>query len=245
MSPGRMQDYDAIAQKILKYLKAPVRYDHTFLPRPFFLEFTGTPSAGKTTIIKELDKFLRRQGFKVLCPQEGAEEVRHIPRSTPLYNLRTGIYALTKLIDESSGHRYDIVIFDRCIFDAYCWMMYWTEKGALAQHECKTHQDFFLSHFWEDKIDLAYFVLCEATIAVAREQRIALSDKLGETTNPKTIEALAARYRKAYEVLSPTYTQLRLLDTTHLSEQEMVEKVASEVLSVLDKKVHSKPIIDP
>lgn len=57
--------FERKAQTILAYLKSHLRYDDGFLPRPFFLEFTGSPSAGKTTTITELDKFLRRQGFRL------------------------------------------------------------------------------------------------------------------------------------------------------------------------------------
>lgn len=151
--------FEEKAKKILEYLKSDLRYDEQFLPRPFFLEFTGSPSSGKTTTITELDKFLRRHGFRVLRPQEGAEVIRHIPRTTPLYNIRTGLYALNKLIDESYGHLYDVIIFDRCVFDAYCWMMYWEEKNKLTKEEKELAQSFFLSRFWMEKIDIATEIL--------------------------------------------------------------------------------------
>ena len=228
--------FERQAQKILAYLKSHLRYNESFLPRPFFLEFTGSPSAGKTTTITELDKFLRRHGFRVLRPQEGAEVIRHIPRTTPLYNIRTGLYALSKLIDESYGHLYDIVIFDRCIFDAYCWMMYWKEKSKLTDKEEALIQQFFLSPFWTDKIDAAYFMVCDPEEAARRELRIALSQKLGETTSLKTIETLIARYRLAYEILSPKYTQLLLMDTTNINEQVMIETIAREILNIFEKK---------
>lgn len=231
--------FEQKAQTILNYLKSDLRYDDQYLPRPFFIEFTGSPSSGKTTTITELDKFLRRQGFRVLRPQEGAEVIRHIPRTTPLYNIRTGVYALTKLIDESYGHLYDVVIFDRCVFDAYCWMMYWTEKGQLTDDEKATIQSFFLSRFWTDKIDAAYFMTCDPKVAMERELKIALSQKLGETTNPKTIKTLTERYKTAYTKLSPRHPQLRLIDTTHLGEQEMVEHIATETLTILEQKAKS------
>ena len=94
------------AQIILSYLKSHLRYDNGFLPRPFMIELTGSPSAGKTTIIKSLDDFLRDQGLRVLRPQEGAEVIRHIPRTTPIYNIATGLYALNKLVEESYCHKY-------------------------------------------------------------------------------------------------------------------------------------------
>ncbi len=228
--------FEEKAQTILKYLKSPKRYDENFIPRPFFIEFTGSPSAGKTTTITELDKFLRRQGFRVLRPQEGAEVIRHISRSTPLYNIRTALYALQMLIDQSHGHLYDIIIFDRCVFDAYCWMMYWEEKKQLGEDEKVLLQSFFLSRFWMDKIDAAYFMVCNPEVAMQREQRIALSQKLGETTNPKTIHSLIGRYRAAHVELSPRFKQLQLIDTTQMGEQEMVEVMAKKTLDILEQK---------
>ena len=228
--------FDDQAKKLHTYLKTDIRHNPVFLPRPFFLEFTGSPSAGKTTTIKELDKLFRRLGFRVLCPQEGAEVVRHIGRETPLYNLSTGIYALKLLIDLSSGHQYDIVIFDRCVFDVFCWMMYWEGKEKLSESEKILIQSFFLSRFWMDKIDVAYFMISDPKTAMERELRIALSTKLGETTNPKTIETLVRRYKTAYKELSPRYPQLQLLDTTNLDEQTMVRQIAENVLNILENK---------
>ncbi len=228
--------FEEKARKILAYLKKDVRHNHSFLPRPFFVEFTGSPSAGKTTAITEMDKFLRRMGFRVLRPQEGAEVIRHIERTTPLYNIRTGLNALTQLIDYSHGHLYDVVIFDRCIFDAYAWMMYWLEKDKLSEWEVKLNQEFFLSRLWTHLIDVAFIMVCDPEEAMRRELKIALSQKLGETTNPETIRTLVARYLKAFSRLEPLYPQLQLLDTTKMKEKAVVEKVAGQILAVMEKK---------
>ncbi len=145
-----------------------------------------------------------------------------------------------KLIDYSAGHPYDIVIFDRCIFDAYCWMMYWEQKGGLNEEETAIIQLFFLLRFWVDKIDAAYFMVCEPEVAAKRELRVALSQKLGETTSPKSVASLVERYKKAFAFLSPQYPQLRLLDTTHMDEQTMIERIATETLNILEKKANGK-----
>ncbi len=229
------KEFEEKIEKIRSYLKISKRYNG-YLPRPFFIEITGSPSAGKTTTITELDKFLRRYDFRVLRPQEGAEVIRHIERTTPLYNIRTGLYALQMLIDLSHGNLYDVVIFDRCMFDAYTWMMYWRDKEKLSEEEEKIIQSFFLSKFWMQNIDAAYFMVCDPKIAMERELRVALTDKLGETTNPQSIEKLVGRYRKAYSDLSPEYPQLRLFDTTHLKEDIMIENVALDILMSLEKK---------
>jgi len=236
MIVGQENLFEQKAQKILKYLKSPARYDGKFMPRPFFFEFTGSPSSGKTTTITELDKFFRRQGFRVWRPQEGAEVIRHIERTTPLYNIRTGLYAWTLLVDNSVGHLYDIVVFDRCIFDAYCWMEYWSEKNKLTPEEKLFIQNFFVFRLWVDKIDVAYFMVCDPTTAMKRELRIALSEKLGETTNPQTIKTLVERYKSAYETLSPLHPQLNLIDTTEWDEKTMIEHIANHALNTLEQK---------
>ena len=230
------KDFEEQSRNVLSYLKSPLRYDLNFLPRPFILEFTGSPSGGKSTTISELDKFLRHQGFRVLKPQEGAEVIRHISRQTPLYNIRTGLYALNILIDQSLGHLYDVIIFERCLFDVYCWMIYWLEKKMLSAKEKDLIQSFFLSRFWVDKIDSVYFMICDPEVAMKREQRISLSQKLGETTNPATIKNLIERYKSAYEILSPEYKQLHLIDTTHIDEQVMIDTIAQEILNFFEKK---------
>ena len=228
--------YEEKAKKILDYLRRDIRYDGKFFPRPFFIEFFGSPSAGKTTTITEVDKFLRRHGFRVWRPQEGAEVIRHIERNTPLYNIRTAMYALQILVDQSVGNLYDVVIFDRCIFDSYCWFLYWQEKNLLTEEETKIFQSFFLSRFWKENLDIAYMMTCAPEKAMERELRIALSSKLGETTNPKTIERLIARCQKAFFTLSPTCPQLRMVDTTFLEEQEMVQNIATDILFTLERK---------
>lgn len=233
--------FEAQSKTVLSYLKNPLRYDQNFLPRPFLLEFTGSPSGGKSVAIAELDKFLRHQGFRVLKPQEGAEVIRHVSRATPLYNIRTGLYALNILIDQSLGHLYDVVIFERCLFDVYCWMMYWLEKGMLSAEEKDLIQNFFLSRFWIDKIDAAFFMVCDPDIAMKREMRISPSKKLGTTTNPETIRNLVERYKRAYTFLSPRFSQLNLLDTSHIDEKTMVENIVRKTIEILEKKAKSDP----
>lgn len=234
------QTYEQRAERILRYLKADKRYNNGYLPRPFFVELTGSPSAGKTTTITELYKFFRRLGFRVLRPQEGAEVIQHIPRTTPVYNIRTGIYALTMLLDESYKHTYDLIILDRGIFDTYAWMMYWQDKGLLTPEECTLVQSFFLSRFWADQTDAAYFMVCEAQEAMRREMRIALSDRMGETTNPDSIVKLISRYTTAFRRLRHDHPQLQLMDTTGMDEQAMVSAVATETLSALERCIEQE-----
>lgn len=230
-------EFDRKARELLEYLNPDHRYGEDYLPRPFMVEFTGSPSSGKTTTIDALDQLLKGQGMRVLRPQEGAEVIRHIPRTTPLYNLRTGLYALQQLIDLSSGHQYDIVIFDRGVFDTHIWMQYWRGKGQLNEEEESFYQQFFLSRFWVEHLDRAYFVVCDADVAMQREHRISLTGHEGNFTNPETITKLAGYYAKAYGALGANHPQLKFVNTTRMDEQEMVEYVAYDLLDTLHRQM--------
>jgi thymidylate kinase len=209
------------------YLRTTERYDPSFFPPPVFIELTGSPSSGKSTVIKKMDDFLRGEGFRVLIPQEGAEVIRHVPRTTPLYNIRTGLYALELLIDQIHGHNYDVIIFDRCIFDVDNWMAYWEDKQLLFAHESRMIQDFFRMRFWVDHIAAAFILTCDPEVAIKRDKGS------GQYTNPETIRKLNERYRLMHQRLSPEFPQLEIIDTTAYSAQEMVELMTAKTLRAI------------
>ncbi|OGN10610.1 MAG: hypothetical protein A3J46_05375 [Candidatus Yanofskybacteria bacterium RIFCSPHIGHO2_02_FULL_41_11] len=216
--------------RIMAYLRSDFRHDST-IPRPFVFEFNGPPHSGKTTTIIELDKFLRRQGFRVLRPQESGEAIRHIDRSVPVYNIRTGLYTLTHLLDHVHDHSYDVIIYDRGIFDAYCWMSYWEEKGKITKKQMDIVQNFFFLDLWLKEIDRAYFMVCDSQKARKRELDTSLSKKL-DTKNIETVKL----YRKTYDNLSKTFPQLKLIDTSNLNKKEVAEKIALDLLGVMEHK---------
>lgn len=228
-------DFSSQTAEIKKYLKITERHNG-FFPRPFMVEFGGTPSAGKTTLITQIDTILRREGLRVFCPQEGAQAIRHISRYTPLYNLRTGIYALQILIDQAHSSMYDVVLFDRCIFDSYHWMLHWERKGMLTAETKAGFQSFFTSSFWANMIDIAYLMVCEPKAALKREAKVQITKKFGNTTNPEAIRRFNQQYRDAHSELQKMgFKQVRLLETTKLGIPGMVKKVANEVLISLSK----------
>lgn len=233
----REKVFETKALRILEHLKSSLRYGNGFLPRPFMIEFTGSPSAGKTTTIKEMYDFLRPLGFTVWRPQEGAEWVQHIPRTTPEYNIRTGLYALEKLVDEGFGHRYDIILFDRCIFDAYCWMEYWYDKGKISAEHKFVIQSFFLLPFHTGKIDVCYFMVCDPKEALDREMRIAISSRPRETTTFESISNKVNIWRNVYRDRHLHNKNLKLIDTTKINEAEMIDTLGMDILETLESKI--------
>ncbi len=225
--------------EIRKYLKTDVRYDLSLIPRPFIIELAGSPSSGKSELIDGIDSLLRRNGLKhVERPQEGATAIRHISRTTPLYNLRTALEALPKLIDVAAGHAHDVVLFERGAFDAYVWMCDWHKNGKLSDEELSAARTVLLSRFWIDTIDIAYFVVCDPEETIRRYLHKSSSQKTGGTTNLKKVTELREVYMEGYRQLSPEFPQLQLIDTTHMSIPEMIDMVFEKTIIALAKKTN-------
>lgn len=224
---------DFMAGEIRAYLRTDLRHDHKFLPSPFFLEFVGQPDAGKTSAIKSLYIFLRRHAFRVKKPLEGAEEFSDdIPRSSPEFNLATGIYALQFLTTLHHAHTHDVVMLDRGIFDAYIQMKSWRMKGMLSEREMRTYQDFFLSRFWAERITNCYILTCDPEVSIERTKKESRTTKLGGSTTPESIALMRQASVESYEELKDRYP-LTLVDTSHLSIEEAADTINMLVLERL------------
>lgn len=235
MEEREVTEFEKRARLAKPYFNQRIRYSKDIMPAPFIEEFLGTPSSGKTTLIKEVDKFWKRQGFRSYHPQEGAEAVRYLDRTTPFYNIATGLYAFQILIQISAGHQYDHVLFDRCVFDAYTWMKYWFKKGKLSKEMMHMLQESFLTG--ADRVDIAFTVICDPEIAIGRETKNELTKQVGDHTNTDTIKLLIECNLESYEELKPRFPQLILLDTTEIDEKTMVQNAAATILQTLEKKI--------
>ena len=241
MPEQQLNIFEIRAERILKkYLKVKHRYEESFLPRPFFVEFTGSPDSGKSTAINNLYHSFKKLGFRVFKPLEGAEAIQHISRLTPLYNIRTALYAITQMIDLSHSHMYDLVLFDRCAFDGYYWMMYWFAKGKLTEEEMRHWQETFLSGFWVNNLDVAYFVVCDPAVSLDRNRMDTLSIRFGDTTNPTNMKILVDRVCLAYNELSPRFPQLKLVDTSTMEKRGMVQHFADDILTTMERRAGDK-----
>ncbi|MFC1756971.1 hypothetical protein ACFLZC_02365 [Patescibacteria group bacterium] len=232
------------AQSLLKELDRTQKGRKT--KRPFFIEITGSPDSGKSTIIDILDPFFRRQNYNVFTPQEGAEAIRHIPRTSHLYNIRTGLYALVTLIDASVNEKYDLVIFDRCLHDAISWLGYWVKKKDIDINEAVLLENFFCFPTWFDMLDASFFVITTPEEAIRRDQSVSLTKKFGGTTNPESIKNLVEIFTKTFETqlsiselkkeLFNKEEKIFLIDTTNMERAEMAEMVLEKTLSALEKR---------
>ena len=91
--------------------------------KPFIVEFTGTPEAGKTTVINRLCKELLQKGYKVKLYPESAENTPEIfPKGCVESNLWRNFDTFKHVLEAPYLLEYDIVIFDRGAIDRIFWI---------------------------------------------------------------------------------------------------------------------------
>lgn len=91
--------------------------------KPFIVEFTGTPEAGKTTVIKHLHKRLIELGYKVKVYPESAENSPcFFPKGCIEAKLWINFDITKHVLEAPYQTDYDIVLFDRGAVDNIFWM---------------------------------------------------------------------------------------------------------------------------
>ncbi len=119
--------------------------------KPFIVEFTGTPEAGKTTVINALYKDLTHSGYNVKVYPESAEESKKIfPRGEKSSKLWTNINTLEHLIEAPFLYEYDIILFDRGAIDR----LFWTYMDSIKDFEFALQMNSLSPLFYEYAPDL-------------------------------------------------------------------------------------------
>ena len=135
-------------------------------------------------------------------------------------------------MDESHTHTNDIILLDRGIFDASCWVEYLHQHNLLTDSEKNVLNLFYLLPCFTQKIDCALIVICDPDVAFERVKAMQVSNDMG-FTNPRSLQSLYEQSCELYERYHHAYPQLQLLDTTSLKPREMVQRAADIVLSTL------------
>lgn len=221
---------DFIIREVHAHLRTEFRHGHDFLKPPFIVEFFGNPDSGKSSAIKSAYTNLRRHGFHIKKPLEGAEEISDdIPRSSPEFNVATGVYVVNLLMHLHHLHKHDVVIFDRGIFDAYGQMARWNKKGKLSDEETRMYQNFFTSQFFAPRMTLGIAMVCDPDVAMARDRKSSRTKLVGESTNPDAINSMRDATIQTYEELRGRFP-LALIDTSHMSLEDVADTVQALLL---------------
>jgi predicted ATPase len=171
--------------------------------RPFVLEITGTPKAGKTTLIAMVESFLRDCGWKVHVLKERAGECPLPMKGHFFFNTWTMGTMLAGLLD-AVDREHDLVILDRGIFDSLIWLEMQKDQGQVSSDEHDAFVRFVMLERWRGLVDAVALIRIDAETAMKRENTGRLIPRTGSVMNESRLrffnDALA-RLESQYSTL--------------------------------------------
>jgi thymidylate kinase len=203
--------------------------------RPLFVEFSGSPKSGKSTCIEIVGHFLRRIGFRVLAPTEGASKRTpyYLKNDLTAFNTWSACYALNHVLEGLyHSDRYHVAILDRGLFDALVWFELLKTQGSIAQDDRDRVQNFLLMDKWRSVIDGVFLFKADPETSMEREQRDKLIDEPGTAMNPEFLQGLNDAYEQVKRLHAGKFPNFEVIDTGK-AQGTTPRSTASQVVNVV------------
>jgi predicted NUDIX family phosphoesterase len=209
-----------------------------YAPRPFVIEFAGTPKSGKSTSVEAIRHFFARHGCRVHILAERAALCPIPMKGHLFFNTWCACSMLAELLANVEAET-DIILIDRGVFDALVWLTLQEQRGELTDTEARTIEQFLLLDRWRSLIDLAVVMSVPAEDAMARENSQRITSKGGSIMNPEVLTALAASVALAVESYGSRFSAVLSHETRGESIKEASIGLAEDIL------VHFENFLNP
>lgn len=181
--------------------------------KPFMVEFTGTPEAGKTTSIEQVKNLFQQEGYSVAISKESAEKLpEEIPKGTTNANLWMHYQTQAGLLKAQFSNA-DILLIDRGLVDSNFFGKKFLWEGAYTEQEYKEFRKQFNNNLFPD------FLIA---LVVPPEVSIQRRGGEGRLVNKAYVKAYNSYFTKYYDELN---IEKMLVDTSALTRNEMVQKI--------------------
>jgi hypothetical protein len=150
------------------------------------VEFAGTPRAGKTTAMHGLAQQLEARGHRVWMVEERARKCPIPSKLHPDFNLWTAVTTVADLLEARHADA-DVILVDRGIFDALCWMDWYASNGALLSEDQKTITGLLRTPLVAGTIDLVLVMTVEPVEALRRDRAGQPPSSPSPIVNKKTL----------------------------------------------------------
>lgn len=185
--------------------------------KPFMVEFSGTPEAGKTTTINTVANIMRNANYRVIVLRESAESLPdEIAKGTFQANMWMHFITQAGLLKAVHADA-DIALIDRGIVDSEFYGQKFLSEGGCSKDEYEEFERTFLKCL---KPDL--FI----TLMVTPEEAIKRRGGEGRLVNREYVR----KYNEAYLKYFRTVQYPKELINTEMKEPSEVSKQVSDII---------------
>ncbi len=193
--------------------------------RPIMIEFTGTPEAGKTTVIRNLQKILEeKNNLKVSIIQESAElQPEDFPKGSwdANYWMR---YITCANILHSIYRPCDIVIIDRGVIDLQFFGIKFFKENNCSEEEYNSYMNMFSSRLYPD-----YLIALSCTPETAISRR-------GGPGRIVNLDFIKEYNKILYSFFKTVNVPKSLINTS----SKTVEEVVSQIYDIINKLMEAR-----
>lgn len=226
------------AQKIeLQRLKSLVS-----LPKPFVIEFSGTPRTGKTTTINNLYDFFKKGGFDVSIIEEftTSETYKEKFRSK-LDRMSLGdsniaiLEEVYRQLQNAISSGKEIILIDRSINDRQMWNYRRFIRGDMPEDQYLEARDKYLV-ISKDLIDFLVITYADPLVSLKRDYLSSLALEPRRFLNIDNIEEYNNSLNVLQRLFSESVDSMAFLDTSDMSMNDVAIEVTSQILPVMRKR---------
>ena len=192
--------------------------------RPIMIEFTGTPEAGKTTVISNLQKSLERQGLNVIVVQESAElQPAEFPKGNWDANWWMRYITCAKIL-HSSYIPCDIVIIDRGVIDLQFWGIKFLKSNSCSIEEFISYMSMFSS-----KLNPDFLIALTVNPETALKRR----GGPGRIVNYEFLKDYNDLFHSFYSTIT---VPKNLIDTSNMTIDDVITQIENIINKLLEAR---------
>jgi thymidylate kinase len=204
--------------------------------RPLIVEFAGLPGAGKTSAIDLLDRYFRREGWRVRIIMEGAQACPISQEHRLPFAAWAAHRMANLLLEETYAPRpVDLLLVDRGIFDAQVFLRLLHLESRITDEQSRTLLNYLRLPFWAGLTDLIFLLDISPAESLRRRSADTLTERPGPILNGRTLELLADCYEEAaaYHQHAALGPDLRRVSTADLAPRGVAEAILPVIQAAL------------
>ena len=209
------------------------------LPKPFVIEFSGTPRTGKTTIINNLYDFFKKGGFEVSLIEEFTTSKYYKENLKSEFDKLGVVDGNIAIIDEvykqlqaSLSSSKEVILIDRSINDRQIWNYRRFARGDMSEEQYLMIRDKYLK-ISKKLIDFLVVTYADSLTSLRRDYNSSLALEKRSFLNQENIDEYNNCLNSLRDLFKDSVASYVLLDTSNMSMNDVSIEVASQILPAM------------
>ena len=210
--------------------------------KPVIFEFAGVPKAGKTSTLNALQAFLKRCGFRVEIIVERASLCPIRDKTHANFNIWTACATLAQILEKTHNPPRlddpDILILDRGLFDALCWLRLMERLKRIRPKERQAIETFLRMAEWRRRISAVFVMLASPGDAMRLERALLSTERRdGSMMNEKVLAQMFNTIRETSKNLKKEFRIFEIVSSAGRMDgaRRTAEAVANLALKVIEE----------